>query len=547
MKTGGQVLVECLVAQGVRRGFGVPGESYLAVLDALIDHPEIQMIGNRNEGGAAFMACAHGELTGEVGVCFVTRGPGATNASIGVHTAMQGSVPMVLFIGQVARGMRGREAFQEVDYRAFFGPIAKWVVEIDTADRVPELVARAFSTALSGRPGPVVVALPEDMLSEHTAARPAPRVQIPQAAPSGAAIYQLRKLLARAARPLIILGGGHNAQGRADLKSFAQANQIPVATAFRFQDQFDNFSPCYAGDVGLGKTKALRETLEQADLILALNIRFGENTTDGYSVFAVPGMGKTLIHAHASDAELGKIYRADLPIHAHPDAMAGVLKDLDLRGDWAAWCSAAHRGYCDSLTPPAQPGSLDMGAVVAHLQAQVPARTIFTNGAGNFAIWTNKYFRFGDQAVLLAPQAGAMGYGLPAAIAARLEYPEVPVICLAGDGDLQMNLPEMGTAMQHGAMPIVLLVNNGTYGTIRMHQERNYPGRVSFTNIDNPDFIALARAYRAYAERVTRTEDFAPAFARACAAPNGAVLELMIDPEGLTPTQTLAQMRSARG
>jgi len=546
MKTGGQILAECLAAQGVRRAFGVPGESYLALLDALVDHPEIQLIGNRNEGGAAYMACAHGELTGEPGICLVTRGPGATNASIGVHSAMQGSVPMILFIGQVARDVRGREAFQEVDYRAFFGPIAKWAVEIDNADRIPEIIARAFVIATSGRPGPVVIALPEDMLTSLTTAKPTPKVKIAEAAPSADAIYILHRLLARADRPLIVLGGsGWSDQGRADLAAFAEANHIPVATAFRFQDVINHYSPSYCGDVGLGKTKAMREMLGATDLILALNIRFGENTTDAYTLWPVPCIGKTLIHSHASDAELGKIYQADLPIHAHPNTLAAALKGLDLGGDWAAWCAKSHAAYVASLTIPPQPGGLDMGRVIAHLQDTLPEAAILTNGAGNFAIWSNKYFRFGPQARLLAPQSGAMGYGLPAAIAAKLECPDVPVICFAGDGDFQMNCNELGTAMQHGAMPIVLIVNNGTYGTIRMHQERTYPARISFTDIDNPDFVALARAYRAHGERVTRTEDFPAAFARACASKTGAVLELVIDPESLTPGQTLSQMRAA--
>ena len=546
MKTGGQILAECLVAQGVRRAFGVPGESYLALLDALVDHPEIQLIGNRNEGGAAYMACAHGELTGEPGICLVTRGPGATNASIGVHSAMQGSVPMILFIGQIARDMRGREAFQEVDYRAFFGPIAKWAVEVDNPDRLPEIIARAFTVAKSGRPGPVVVALPEDMLTTLSDAKPTPRVKIAEAAPSPDAIYNLRRLLSRAERPLIVLGGsGWSDQGRADLAKFAEQNHIPVATAFRFQDLINHHSPSYCGDVGLGKTKAMRDTLAEADLILGLNIRFGENTTDGYELWPVPRIGKTLIHSHASDDELGKIYQPDLPIHAHPNALAAVLAQLDLKADWAGWCADAHQSYVASMSIPPQPGELDMGKVVAHLQANLPEAAILTNGAGNFAIWSNKFFRFGPQARLLAPQSGAMGYGLPAAIAAKLECPDMPVVCFAGDGDFQMNCNELGTAMQHNAMPVVLLVNNGTYGTIRMHQERTYPERISFTDIDNPDFVALAKAYRAHSEQVTRTEDFPAAFARACASPTGAVLELVINPESLTPGQTLSQMRAA--
>ena len=544
MKTGGEVLADCLARQGVKTIFGVPGESYLAVLDALVDHPNIRLIGNRNEGGAAFMACAHGQLTGQPGICMVTRGPGATNASIGVHSAMQGSVPMILFIGQVARDMQGREAFQEVDYRAYFGPIAKWVTEIDSADRIPEIMARAFTVAQSGRPGPVVIALPEDMLRSHTSAKPTPLVKLAEPAPTPDAIYDLQKAFARAEKPLLLIGGGGwSAEGRADLQAFAEQNHLPVASAFRFQDLLDNHSPSYIGDAGLGKTPALKAALAEADLVLALNIRFGENTTDGYEIFPVPRMGKTMLHSHASDVELGKIYQPDVPIHAGPNALCKVLAQLDLRGNWQGWASAQRTAYEASMALAARDTPLDMGGVLAHLQDVLPDNAILTNGAGNFAIWHNKFFRYGPEARLLAPQSGAMGYGLPAAIAAKAECPERLVLCIAGDGDFQMNMQELGTAMQAGAQPIVIVVNNGVYGTIRMHQERDYPNRQSFTEIENPDFVAIAKAYGFHAETITQTAAFPEAFARAAASTTGALIELLVDPEFITPKATLSQIR----
>ncbi len=545
-KTGGTLLVDCLKAQGVRRIFGVPGESYLDVLNALYDAPEIELIGNRNEGGAAYMAAAHGQLTGQPGTCFVTRGPGATNASIGVHTAMQGSVPMILFVGQVGTDMKGREAFQEIDYRAYFGPVAKWVTEIDNADRIPELVARAFSVALSGRPGPVVVALPEDMLTSTTRAVAGPRVTVAEAAPAPQDISAITDMLSGAEKPLVIVGGGGwTPEGKAGFRRFVEANNLPVLSSFRRQDILDNTSPSYIGDAGLGKTAAVQAALDAADVIFAFNMRFGENTTDGYTRFAVPDMGPRLIHAHASAEELNKVYTADLPVISGPNRLAAALAEVNMPVGWADYAGAAKAGYEASLQTPPQPGDLDMGAVVRHLQADLPADAILTNGAGNFAIWHSKFFQYGADARLLAPQSGAMGYGLPAAIAAKAEHPERAVVCIAGDGDFQMNCQELGTAMQHGIAPIVLVVNNGTYGTIRMHQERRYPERVSFTDIANPDFAALARAYDFHAERVTRTADFAAAFARAKAAKTGALLELVVSPESLTPGQTLSQMRAA--
>lgn len=547
-RNGGQVLVDCLVALGARHSFGVPGESYLAVLDALHDTAgKLDFTLCRNEGGAAFMASAYGKLTGTPGICFVTRGPGATNASIGVHTAMQDSAPMILFVGQVGTDMREREAFQEINYRAYFGTVAKWVTEIDDVDRVPELLARAWSTAVSGRPGPVVVALPEDMLTDLTDAQPVRAAAIPaQPAPDAAAMADLRERLAKAKRPLVLMGGGGwTAQGSADLQAFAEASDIPVLAAFRYQDRFDNHSPTYAGDAGVGMIPHTKKLMAEADLILALNVRFGEMTTDGYTLLDVPHPRQSLIHSHVSDREIGKIYIPDLAIHAGPNAMAAALAAAPVVGDWSDWCAMARQGFEDSLDLPDLPSPVDMGKVMAHLRARLTGDEVLTNGAGNFAVWPNRFFKFSAGQNLLAPQSGAMGYGLPAAIAAKTADPSRTVVCFAGDGDFQMNCQELGTAMQAGTQPIVLILNNGTYGTIRMHQERTYPARVSGTTLENPDFTVLAQAYGYHAERVERTEDFAAAFERALASDTGAVLDLNIAAEALSPRQTLSEMRAA--
>jgi acetolactate synthase-1/2/3 large subunit len=549
VRTGARALVDCLLAQGVTTAFGVPGESYLAVLDALHDVSDrIRLIPNRHEGGAAFMAEAWAKLTGRPGVVFVTRGPGAANAAIGVHTAMQDGTPMVVFVGQVGTDMRGRGAFQEIDYRAVFGGLAKWAVEIDAANRVPELVGRAFATAQSGRPGPVVVALPEDMLTTPTEAAAGPALRLPRPEAGAGALTEIRERLAAAAAPLILVGGGGwSDAGRRALRTFAEANALPVLADFRRQDLFDNDSAAYVGDAGLGKPPAVRDAILGADVILALGSEFAEITTDGYTLLASPAPRQALVHVHPDAAELNKVYAAVLPIVAEPDAVARALAEVAVPGAAGrearlARLRAAHLGFVE--TPP-QPGDLDMGAVMAHLQAVLPDDAILTNGAGNFAIWLNKHFRFHGGQRLLAPQSGAMGYGVPAAIAAKVAAPERCVVAFAGDGDFQMTAPELGTAMQAGACPIVLVINNGSYGTIRMHQEKTYPGRVSFTDLESPDFPTLARAYRFHGETVARTADFAPALARARAAPGGAVLELVVPAEAITPRQTLTALRDA--
>ena len=543
---GGAVLIDCLRAQGARRIFGVPGESYLAALDGLHDANDIELVLTRHEGGAAFMAEAHGKLTGEPGIAMVTRGPGATNASIGVHTAMQDSSPMILFVGQIATWMRDREAFQEVDYRSFFGPIAKWVTEVDDAARLPEIVSRAWATALSGRPGPVVVALPEDMLSAESDARAGDEVQISRPFPDPVAVARAVDMLAAAKKPLILAGGGGwTDTGRAQLKNFAEGAGLPVSCVFRFQDLMDNHSDCYVGDAGVGMAAHVKRMMAEADVILALGPRFGESTTDGYALFKAPDPVQKLIHVHASDRELGKIYQPVLPIHAHPEAFLEAVANASLpeSAERIAWTAAGRADYVASFDLPPQPGDLDMGAVMRHLQEVLPDDAILTNGAGNFAIWPNKLFRFGPNQRLLGPQSGAMGAGVPAAVAAKAEHRDRTVVCFAGDGDFQMTGMELGAALQSDCQPIVLVLNNGMYGTIRMHQEREYPHRVAGTQITNPDFAALGRSFGYHGETVHKTDEFAPAFARAMASATGAVLELMIDPQAITPRATMAQIR----
>ena len=545
---GGHLLVESLQALGATKAFGIPGESYLAVLDGLYDAKgELDLVLCRNEGGAGFMAAAYGKLTGQPGLCFVTRGPGATNASIGVHTAMQDSAPMILFIGQIETTMREREAFQEVDYRAFFCPIAKWATEIDHVDRIPEILSRAWTVATSGRPGPVVIALPEDMLADEPTVPPLTRaVRVEQPEASEATVERVREAVKAAQRPVILMGGGGWADdGTAALQKFAEASDIPVVAAFRYQSLYDNHSPTYVGEAGVGMLPPIRQTLAEADLILALGVRFGEMTTDAYSLFDLPDMAQTLIHVHGSDGELGKIYQPDIAVHASADGFAKALADRPVTGDWVEWRQSRREAYEGTFDLPPQPGPVDMRAVMDLLHDTLPDDAILTNGAGNFSIWNNKYFRYGANQRLLAPQSGAMGYGLPAAVAAKVVHPEKTVVCFAGDGDFQMNAVELGTAMQAGAAPIILLLNNGTYGTIRMHQERHYPERVSGTDLVNPDFAALARSYGLHGERIERTEDFAAAFQRAMASKTGALLDLVIATEALTPRLTLGQIREA--
>ncbi len=542
MQSGGRLLVQCLEAQGVTAGFGVPGESYLDVLDALADSA-IEFVCCRQEGGAAYSASAWGRLTGKPGVVFVTRGPGATNASVGLHTAMQDSSPLVMFVGQASLDHLGREAFQEVDYRAFFGPLVKWATQIESADRIPEIVSRAFMTAQSGRPGPVVVALPEDVLSAQTSAIAGGVVAPAEPAPSPAAIDEVAQLLSQSVKPVVIVGAGGSAPfaQRDALGSFAEANDIPVLAAFRSHDLIDNHSRCYAGDTGVGMFGHVEGLLTGADLIIGLGIRFDEAMTKAYTLFDLPDAGRAIIHVHPSGGELGKIIQPTIAVQSGTGPFLEALSRCELTSPAgrATWRSDARSAHVESMVAPTQPGALDMSAIMQWLQQNLPPDVIITNGAGNFAAWPNKYFSYGPDARLLGPESGSMGYALPAAIAAKVAEPARTVVAFTGDGDFQMNIQELGTAAQAGAQPIVLVLNNGMYGTIRMHQERTYPGRVSGTDIVNPDFVAIAEAYGFRGERVAQTDDFAAAFERALDSHTGAVLELMLNPSQLTATVTI--------
>ena len=561
-KIAGHLLVECLVAQGVTHAFGVPGESYLAVLDGFHRHADqISFIINRQEGGAAFMAEAHGKLTGRPGVCFVTRGPGATNASIGVHTAFQDSTPMVLFVGDVASDTRDREAFQEVDYLSFFGPstkgFAKRVERIDDARRIPEYVARAFATAMNGRPGPVVLVLPEDMLTQPVVTHPAsgfapealPRLASVEAWSDPGALRSLRELLLKSERPMVIAGGGGwTVQAAQALQRFAENWCLPVGNAFRFQDTFDNHHPLYAGDVGIGINPKLAERIRASDLVLAIGPRLGEMTSGGYTLFEVPRPRQTLVHIHASAEELHRVYHADLAINASMSAAARSLEVLTapVTLPWAAWTEGCHADYLANLLPQALPGEIDMPAIVVCLQAHLPIDAVLTNGAGNFASWVHRFYRHHGLAkgckTQLAPTNGAMGYGVPAGIAAAITTGRL-ALTMAGDGDFLMTGQELATAVQYGAKTIIVLLNNGMFGTIRMHQEREYPTHVAGTGLRNPDFVALAQAYGYAAQRITRTAEFEPALLAALARPQGSLIEVMLDPEVISTRGTLSAIR----
>jgi acetolactate synthase I/II/III large subunit len=547
-RSGAQVLVDQLKIHGADTVFCVPGESYLAVLDALYDANSIGLVTCRQEGGAAMMADAYGKLTGKPGLCMVTRGPGASNASAGLHVAMQDSTPLILFIGQVARDTLEREAFQEIDYRRMFGQFAKWVAQIDDPRRIPEFMSRAFHTATSGRPGPVVLALPEDMLTEAVEVADAQPFSPVETAPGAAAMARFRAMLAAAKRPFLLLGGGAwDEDAVRAIEAFAAANQLPVGCGFRRQDRFDNGHPCYAGDVGIGVNPKLGQRIKEADLLIALGPRLGEMTTGGYTLLDIPTPKQPLVHVHPDPEELGRVYQPTLAINATPRAFARAAAALAPIASpvWAAATAAAHGEYHAWRKPTRSPGEIQMAEIMLWLETQLPADAIVTNGAGNFATWVHRfhqYRRFGTQ---LAPTSGSMGYGFPAALAAKIVHPDRPVLCVAGDGDFLMTGQELATAVQRRLGVIVLILNNAMYGTIRMHQERHHPGRVIGTDLHNPDFAALARAYGAYGEIVARTAEFAPAFQRAQAAGGPAILELRIDPEALTIRQSLSEIRAA--
>jgi acetolactate synthase-1/2/3 large subunit len=548
-RSGGQVLVDQLVLHGADLAFGVPGESYLAVLDAVHDAP-LRLVVTRHESGAANMAEAYGKLTGRPGVCMVTRGPGATNASNGVHTAFQDSTPMLLLVGQVARDAVGREGFQELDYRAMYGAIAKWATQVDDPARLPEIVARAFAVATSGRPGPVVLALPEDVLSERVDVPDAPPHRaLSPAAPAAADMERLGELLAQARAPLAIVGeGGWTARTGADVAAFAEAHRVPVAASFRCQDYVDNASPAYAGHAGLAMDPALAARMREADVLLAIGGRLGEIPTAGYTLVRPGAPSQRLVHVHPDPDEIGAVYPTELGIVAGLEAFAAAARALEPSGAAAraGLIEAAHGEYERNLAEARElPGPLQMSAVMAALRERLPAEAIVTNGAGNFSVWAHRYYEFHHYPSQLGPRSGSMGYGVPAAVAAKAVHPDRPVVCIAGDGDFLMTGQELATAVQEELAVVVLVVNNAMYGTIRMHQERNYPGRVVGTDLRNPDFVAYARAFGAHGALVERSEDFAGALDEALGCGRPAVIELRVDPQAITPRQTLDEIRAA--
>jgi len=553
-RTGGQIVLDHLRANGIDAAFCVPGESFLAVLDALYDGP-IRLITCRHEAAAANMAVAYGKLTGRPGVCLVTRGPGATQASVGVHTAAQDSAPLLLLVGQVGRAVRGREAFQELDVPAVFGPMAKWAAEAGDPARLPELLARAFQVATSGRPGPVVLALPEDVLAASARVGEARLVRpvIPGVAPADLA--RLRELLGGARRPLVLAGGpGWTEAAAADLRSVAEAARLPVAVSFRSQDVLDNRSPSYVGDLGVSPNPALAERVRAADLLIAVGPRLGAITTGGYRLVEAPVPRQRLVHVHPGLAELGGLYQPDLAVQAGVGPFLAAWRSVPpVRGDaWAAWTEAARANYQAWVRPwpgaggggePAAPAGVDLGQALAAMRERLPDDAVVTSGAGNYSIWVHRYFQFRRHGTQLAPKSGAMGFGLPAALAAKVVHPRRTVVAVAGDGDFLMAAQELATAVQHRLEVVVLVVNNGRYGTIRMHQERAYPGRVIGTELENPDFAALARAYGAAGEAVADTAAFPAAFERALAAGRPALLDLRVDPGTIAPGLELSALR----
>nr|WP_314580751.1 thiamine pyrophosphate-binding protein [uncultured Pseudomonas sp.] len=544
-RNGGQILVEALIRNAVDTIYCVPGESYLPVLDALHDATSIRTIVTRHEGAASNMADAYGKLTGRPGICFVTRGPGATHASNGVHTAKQDSTPMILFVGQIESSFKGREAFQEVDYPQMLGGLAKWATEIDSIERIPEIVSKAFSIAMSGRPGPVVIALPEEVLFGSADVADAQPVRITRAAPDSVALEEMRGLLAAAKQPLVIVGGtGWDADSTNALQRFVHANHLPVAASFRRQDLFDNRDPHYVGQLGLGTSPKLLERVKSSDLLLVIGSRLSETVSQGYTLIESPSPAQPIIHVHPDSQELNRVYQSTLPILSSLSSFAHAVAALEpvASNAWKSWTDAARADYLEHSTPPLphpQLAGVDMGSVVAHLNEVLPNNAVITNGAGNYTVWVHRFYRYRKPATELAPTNGAMGYGLPASIAAKLHDPQKTVICFAGDGCFMMYPQELATAMQYNAPIVVIVVNNGMLATIRMHQEREYPGRVSATELANPDFIALAKSFGAHAERVERSEDFPAAFQRAQKAGVAALIELCVDPRQITPQARL--------
>ncbi|MEM7406598.1 MAG: thiamine pyrophosphate-binding protein [Pseudomonadota bacterium] len=542
---GGQILVDQLALQGCDTVFCVPGESYLAALDGLHAHNGIRTVVCRQEGGASMMADAYAKMTGKVGVAFVTRGPGATNASSGVHVAFQDSTPMILFVGQVERGAQEREAFQEIDYRRMFEQMAKWVGQIDDIHRIPEYISHAFHHATSGRPGPVVLALPEDMLTEEAIVEDA-RPAVPTAAEAGPqSIDALASLLTQARRPLIMVGGGGwNASAARDLGAFAERYSIPVCASFRCQDYIDNRNPAYVGHTGIAISATLADAVKTTDLLICIGARLGELTTRGYELVSIPNPSQKLVHTHPGAEELGRVYRPDLAINAASPSVAETLAALELTPgpDWRAWCSGLRDAFERDLLPEETPGAVKLEQVITWLSDNLGDDAVIANGAGNYSGWVHRYYRFRNYRTQLAPTSGSMGYGVPAAVSAKLARPDAEVVCIAGDGCFMMTAQELATALQHGLAIVYIVVNNGMFGTIRMHQERNYPGRLSATTLVNPDFAAMARSFGAHGELVADGAEFPAAFERARNAGVAALIELRVDPDALSPRLRLSEL-----
>jgi len=547
MRTAGEILVDQLIVHGVRHAFCVPGESYLAALDAFHDR-NVALTVCRQEGGAAIMAEAIGKVTGRPGICFVTRGPGATNASAGIHIAKQDSTPMIVFVGQVGREMREREAFQELDYRAVFGTMAKWATEIDDPARIPEIVSRAFHVATNGRPGPVVIALPEDMLTERVAVDDAPAFEPVETWPGLTDMSRLQKLLWAAQKPIAIIGGSRwSEQASAALMRFAERFALPVCNTFRRAHLFDALHPCYAGDLGIGPNPKLLARVKDADLVLLIGDRMSEMSSQSYTLFDIPGPQMKLVHVHPGIEELGRVYRPHLGINASPTAFCSALEGLQPPNTipWAGEAKIAHDDYLAWSTEPTKvPGSINLGEIMVWLRENLPSDTMITNGAGNFATWIHRFYRFRKFATQVAPTSGSMGYGVPAAIAMKQLYPERTVVCVAGDGDFLMNGQELATAVQYQVPVIILVADNGMYGTIRMHQEREYPGRIVATALKNPDFAAYAKAFGGFGVAIKSTAEFPEAFAAAQKSGLPAIIHMKMDPEAITPTATISGIRA---
>jgi acetolactate synthase I/II/III large subunit len=542
---GGKILADALAAQGVKLAFGVPGESYLPVLDGLHDlQDRLRFVVCRQEGGASYMAEAYGKLTGEPGVLFVTRGPGATNGAVGVHTGFQDSTPMVVFIGQVPNEFAEREAFQEIDYRRMYGQMAKWVAQIDRVERIPEYVSRAFHTAVAGRPGPVVLALPEDTLFSEAAVADVPKHHVVRSSPSPSQVEALKNLLAKAQAPFVVLGGGGwSREACQRLQKWAEGNGLPVGTSFRCQDLFDNRSPSYAGDVGIGINPKLAQRVKEADVLLVIGARLGEMTTSAYTLVEAPVPRQALIHVHGGAEELGRVYRPALAINSGMAQFVEAVEKLAFGGSWKGRTVEARKEFLEWTEPRPMPGAVQYGEIIRWLSEHLPEDAIIAGGAGNFAGWLHRHFRYKGFRTQLGSTNGSMGYGYPAAVAAKLAEPKRTVFALCGDGDYLMTGQEIATAAQYGAAFVAVVVNNGLYGTIRMHQEREYPGRVYGTELRNPDFAAYARAFGGHGETVERTAEFAPAYERAAASGKPAIIELKIDPDAITPATTLSAIR----